>query len=388
MLVNLESLITDSIANETVSVIDMESVDMELTDILMECGELKNDICTCDLALTVMDSVNETGNEDKSTGIFKKFIEKIKIFFKHVVKFFHMIIEKILTFLKIKRPKKDIKDNVVKCLTDAAESVLHGDKSFSFDPEKYGFSGEEWKDTEFVVAAESDNSLGYVNIDQLQVKNVIAAYGLKPEDMNAALQTIIAFTTKYFIQFKKIVVTDIVWFDPSNLDASQFSLKAAMNWINDQIDNYKQVILPKVIKAVTGNDAEDFGDSLQIDIDEFAKLISNGGKKESEYDVVKRIIESYAKNDKCIHDINEHLIGDCKKFETSMKVAENSIQSTLNLMNSKIQNSLVLHKIRVYLSKLSTVISHVLNAVSKYLSFMSGVNALYSRLDVIFANAA
>ena len=71
-----------------------------------------------------------------------------------------------------------------------------------------------------------------------------------------------------------------------------------------------------------------------------------------------------------------------------MKVAENSIQSTLNLMNSKIQNSLVLHKIRVYLSKLSTVISHVLNAVSKYLSFMSGVNALYSRLDVIFANAA
>ncbi len=66
----------------------------------------------------------------------------------------------------------------------------------------------------------------------------------------------------------------------------------------------------------------------------------------------------------------------------------NETVSVIDMELTEIQNSLVLHKIRVYLNKLSTVISHVLNAVSKYLSFMSGVNALYSRLDVIFANAA
>lgn len=80
----------------------------------------------------------------------------------------------------------------------------------------------------------------------------------------------------------------------------------------------------------------------------------------------------------------ESLITDSIANETVSVIDMESVDMEL----TEIQNSLVLHKIRVYLNKLSTVISHVLNAVSKYLSFMSGVNALYSRLDVIFANAA
>lgn len=381
MLVTLESLIVDSIS--ATKDIDLESTQLDIADILMECADLQNEACTCDLALTVMDSINDTGNEDKTPSVFRRFVEKLKMFFIQVGKFFKMIIDKILTFLHIKRIKKDLNDNIVRCLTDAAESVIKNNQ-YSFKPGEYGFNGEGWKDTEFVA---TESGAEYLNINKLPA-NVVASYGVTPDDMNAALQTIISFSTKYFVQFKKTIVKDIVWFDPSNLNASQFSLKAAMNWIDEQINNYKQVILPKVIKCITGNDAEDFGDSLNIDIEDLVKVITDGSKKETEYDVVKRIIDGYAKNDKCIHDINEHLIADCKKFELSMKIAENSIQNTLNLMNSKVQNTLVLHKIRIYLSKLSTVISHVLSAVSKYLNFMSGVNALYSRLDVIFANAA
>ena len=74
MLVTLESLI-DYNNNTNDEIIDMESLEFDITNTIMECSELGVDINTYESALTVCNNIQM---ENDKNNIFKRFVENIK----------------------------------------------------------------------------------------------------------------------------------------------------------------------------------------------------------------------------------------------------------------------------------------------------------------------
>jgi len=119
MLVTLESLIDDNI-NVSDEVIDMESLEFDITNTIMECSELSMDINTYESALTVCNNIQM---ENDKNNIFKRFVENIKKLLKRVKDFIKNIIDTI-SYKLDKRDNDKKYNNIINRIQKSSESVF------------------------------------------------------------------------------------------------------------------------------------------------------------------------------------------------------------------------------------------------------------------------
>ena len=363
MLVTLESLIDDNI-NTNDEVVDMESLEFDITDTIMECSELSMDINTLVSASTVIENVQMEGFGEKIKEIFKVIFDKILDVFKKIGIFIHKCALKLKYKFGNDKVKKDIIDK---------------------------------------LSSDKQNKIVNLKIQNPILYNLLTNDNLNADEFKSSLsQQKIKIENRFDSQLNEInqLLQDIRYNKINENDAKS-SIDEIINNMAETSDFYRTIsILNSIIGFGTLPSSDVLSDDkTRLDIPKLRKDFKWDGETKDIQLSYKELNQKYFEINKLISELDITSLHACADIEKSINKFVTKIQNQYELITKNIEPESLLTSQQLR-PKITKMVSQYINIVTEYkdigfaltticsqlLSLLSTLNSSLIKIDKDFEN--